>query len=172
MTDARDEEGLTEYERRFVEAYMGDAHCVGSHAVLIVRPNITDASARTQAYELLRRPQVQKALRARSEHDPLVMGRLERLRRLSLIARGKLEEVRYVSQRKGEDGKWETVQVMAPPTVADQMAAMEKLSKAAGEHLPGNEGDELTAKLVQLLSNMSLKDLFALRDSDKGGTTQ
>lgn len=174
--DAPADDGCSAYELRFVEAYMGDAHCVGSVAVQLVSPDVQPNSARSMAYEMLRRPHVQKALRDRSEHDPLVAGRLERLRWLTRVLRGEVTEVRTVVQRKGKGGVWTTEKVEAPPSIADRMAAARDLAKAAGEHLPKLDGgDDVMSKLMQLLHGATIPELMALVSSaevPKGETRQ
>ena len=157
---ASEDDGLSEFERRFVEAYMGEAHGVGSRAVKLISPDVTEGSARTMAYELLRRPHVRKALRDRIEADPLVASRLERLHFLTRIVRGEEKEKRV---RVGKEGRRHVVDV--PASLSARMAACEALSKAAGEHLPVLPGDE-EGKAAALLS---MEQLFALM---QGGTRQ
>lgn len=168
MTEPVDEDdGLSEYERRFVEAYMGDAHGIGAHAMLLVSPDLTDGSAASQACKLLKRPQVRKALRDRVESDPLVASRLERLRLLTRIARGEELEERPV--RTGKRGTFALKK--CPPTLRDRMEACAALSKAAGEHLP-EQADDAAAKLAALLSSMTVQQIFSLANTPEKGQTQ
>ena len=165
MTEPADEDdGLSEYERQFVEAYMGDAHGVGAHAVLRISPDVTDASAASIACKILKRPHVRKALRDRMESDPLVAGRLERLRLLTRIARGEEMEQR----RQGKRNQL----VKHPPSLATRMEACAALAKAAGEHLPDNQADDASAKLAALLGSLNVQQLFALLNTPEKGHTQ
>lgn len=174
--DASADGGCSAYELRFVEAYMGDAHCVGTRAVQLVSPDVQPNSAASMAYEMLRRPHVQRALRERSEHDPLVAGRLERLRWLTSVLRGEVTEVRTIITRMVKGGKHVTEQVSAPPSIADRMAAAAALSKAAGEHLPKLDGDDdVMGKLMALLHGATIPQLMALvsgAELPKGETRQ
>jgi hypothetical protein len=159
--EATSDDGLSEFERRFVEAYMGDAHGVGSRAVKLISPDVTEGSARTMAYELLRRPLVRKALRERVEADPLVASRLERLRYLTRVVRGEEGEERFVCVGKSRRLK----RIKVPDSTRDRMAACEMLAKAAGEHLPLLPGDDES----RAAASMTMAELFALM---QGGTRQ
>lgn len=149
-------DGLNEHERRFVEAYMGDANGIGARAVKIISPDVTDGSARQMAYDLLRRPHVRKALRERVESDPLVAGRLERLRFLTRVVRGEESEKRT---RKGKNGR--TIKVDVPPSLYSRMQACDMLSKAAGEHLPVLPGDDDGKRA----SELTVAELFGLMNA-------
>lgn len=160
MTDERDDEGLSVYEHRFVEAYMGEAKGVGSVAVQMIG-DATPRSAASIACELLQRPHVRKALRARMENDPLIAGRLERLRFLTRVLRGEEREVRTVFTRKDKKGTVRTVKVETPPNISDRMAAAQALAKAAGEHLApledGKDDQDLTRLTIQQLLGLAAK---------------
>ena len=166
---------LSLFELRFVEAYMGAANGVGSRAVELAGGTKNARSGSAIACEVLKRPRVKAALQERIECDPLVAGRLERLRFLSRVVRGEETEVRTVLSRRRrggpKDGKaWDVELVKTPPSIADRMAAAAALAKAAGEHLALEKGDEdAAARLVAKLASMSVAEMFEL---SRGGTTQ
>jgi hypothetical protein len=159
---------LSLFELRFVEAYMGEAGGVGSRAVELAGGTSNPRSAAAIACEILKRPRVKEALRERGENDPLVAGRLERLRFLTKIMRGEVEEVRSVVVLR-KAGQQVIERVYAPPSIADRMAAAQALAKAAGEHLAVDKGDEDLTRLVAKLASMSVAEMFEL---SRGGTTQ
>lgn len=156
---------LSLFEFRFVEAYMGEAKGVGSVAVMLAGGSLNNRSAASIACELNKRPRIKQALRDRMENDPLVAGRLERLRFLTRVLRGDETEVRLVvTHRKSKEdgGGWETERVNTPASIADRIAAARDLAKAAGEHLPTQESDNAAEKLLQLIASMGVEQVFAL----------
>jgi hypothetical protein len=166
--DESHDEQLSVFEFRVVEAYMGEAGGVGARAVMMAGGTLNPRSAASTACEVLKRPHVQRALRERMENDPLVAGRLERLRFYTSVLRGQVNEVRTVLVRRGKGGEQLIESVTAPPSVADRMAAAAALAKAAGEHLIVPSEDD-QAKLLALLAGKSVAELFEL---SRGGTTQ
>lgn len=118
---------LSEKERRFCDAYMSpEAAGNGVKACRLAGYKGSDAVLATTAWRLLRKADIKASLDARLEHDPLVAGRVERLRLLTEIVRGELTEERL--DTRGE------VHVIKP-SLADRMKALEALAKAAGEHV-------------------------------------
>ncbi|HEX6239970.1 MAG TPA: hypothetical protein VFZ61_03715 [Polyangiales bacterium] len=161
---------LTLFELRFVEAYMGEARGVGSTAVTMAGGTANARSAAAYACEVLKRPHVRKALQERIEDDPLVAGRLERLRFLTRVVRGQEVEVRAVLSRKKRGGGYEIHKVEAPPSIADRMSAARDLAKAAGEHLDARGDEDANAMLLRALAGMNVGELFQLVRG--GGETQ
>lgn len=166
-----DDEGLSEYERRFVEAYLGEAHARGPDAVRIVSPNVKHGSARSQAHDLLKREHIRKAIRARTENDEFVAGRVERLRLLTRIARGEEIEVRHIVVHKERNRQTGTMttrveRVETPPMLSARIEAMRDLAKAAGEHLPSVGEDDATTRLMALLSGATIPQLMALLSAE------
>lgn len=158
--ELKNDEGLSLYEQQFVDAYMGDAHGVGSVAIQLIG-DANSRSAASIACELMKRPHVRKALRARMENDPLIAGRLERLRFLTRVMRGQENEMRPV--RVGKRGTFAVKPV--PPSMKDRMDAAEKLARAAGEHLPAIEGDdaaETTKMALAKIAGLSVAELFSI----------
>ena len=148
MSDqADDDDGLSEYERRFVEAYMGAARGCGQHAVEAIGPSRGHAAA-TTAFNILKRPHVRRAMKAREEGDPLVGTRIERMRFYTAVMRGE--------SKRGRS---------KPPTMRDRLEAAQTLSKICGDFLPPIEdaGDGKAA-------GMTLERLIALMTA--GGMQQ
>lgn len=139
------DDDLTEKQRRFVDAYMGEAKGNGTLAARVAGYEGDDNTLAVTASRLLRNPKVRSALNARIECDPLIMGRIERLRRLSEIARGE-----YTSQVVDpETGELANVRVPAK----DLIAAMKELAQAQGDHvsrveLTGKDGGPLQSEVT------------------------
>lgn len=69
---------LTERQRRFVEAYMGEAAGNGTKAAEIAGFSGDSNALGVYAHRLLMKPQVQEAIEGRVNNDPVVATRLER----------------------------------------------------------------------------------------------
>lgn len=117
----------SERERRFVDAYLGAANCVAETAAKMA--GYADTTARAEAHLILRRPHVLAALKARTEGDALVMGRQERLERLTRHARGEARAVVLV----------EGMPVEVTPTIAEQQRAIVELGKVDGDYIDRSE---------------------------------
>jgi phage terminase small subunit len=139
MTDANRKRGLgvrtvghddlTPMERKFVEAYLGDANCNVERAARMAGycPGGTPTTRAREGAGILKRPRVAAFIESAMENDPLVMGRQERLRLMTSIARGEIKD--KILTIPGEDGG--TVERVA--ATADRLKALEQLAKAAGE---------------------------------------
>ncbi len=68
---------LTEKQRRFVEAYMGQACGNATEAARLAGYKGNSDTLRTVAAENLAKPNVRKSIEQRHKTDPLVMGRKE-----------------------------------------------------------------------------------------------
>lgn len=116
---------LTIRERRFVEAYLGDAAGVATKAAEMAGYTGERHTLKCYAHQLLKRPEVRAAITALIEMDPLVPGRIERLRFLGEVMRG---------TRRGERMNAEGDVVMVGPSIAEQQRACEELARLAGDH--------------------------------------
>lgn len=151
------DDDITEKQRRFVDAYMGEAKGNGTEAARVAGYDGSDAVLATTAWRLLRKAEIRRALDVRMESDPLIMGRVERLRKLSSIARGE-----YTSQVVDpETGELADVRVPAK----DLIAAMKELAQAQGDHvtkleLTGKDGAPLQSEArVSVLTPEVAEDL-------------
>ena len=108
-------EKLTEKERRFVEAFMGEAAGNATLAHKLAGYNGTDGTHRAEASKLLAKPNIAAAVLERQQGDPLIATREERQRFWTAILRGDMAE-------DGFDTK-------------DRLKASELLGKASGDYL-------------------------------------
>lgn len=76
---------LTEKQRRFVEAYMGEACGNATEAARLAGYSGDDDTLSSTGYENLRKPQIQKAIDERTDDDPLVADRMDRQRFWSAV---------------------------------------------------------------------------------------
>ena len=109
---------LTEKERRFLEAYLGEAQGNGAEAVRRAGYRAAGDNAKRIAYELLRTRRVRVELERRADEDPLTMRRVELRRWWSACVRG-----------EAIDG------APAPPidlTARERLRASELLARSAG----------------------------------------
>jgi phage terminase small subunit len=113
---------LTLKERRFVEAYMGAAAGNGTRAAEMAGYRGNAATLGQVAYTKLKKREIREAIAMLSEHDPLVAGRIERLRFFTSVMRGE------VTERRVADGG---VIEIAPLNA--RIRAAEKLSEIAGD---------------------------------------
>lgn len=127
---------LTVRERRFVEAYLGDAGGIGTKAAELAGYTGSRHSLKCYAHQLLKRPEVRAAITALIELDPLVPGRIERLRFLGEVMRG---------ERRGERMNAEGDVVLVGPSISEQQRACEELAKLAGDHQRVAPGDKPSA---------------------------
>lgn len=124
---AEADDQLTEKERRFCDAYMTvEAAGNGVKACRLAGYKGTDAVLATTAWRLLRKADIKAALDARLEYDPLIAGRVERLRLLSEIVRGNATDEKLDAQ----GGRIEL-----RVSTKDRLAALKALAEAAGEHV-------------------------------------
>lgn len=122
----RDADGLTPAQRRFLEAYAGDADFDAVKALELAgyKTEGRSRSANSQtAIRILQTPEARKYLAELAEVDPLAMGRQERLRLLTRIGRGELTESRVVNGELMD----------VPATIDQRLKALSELGKAAGE---------------------------------------
>lgn len=138
---------LTFKERKFVEAYAGEAAGNGTKAAEMAGYRGSRGALATRATELLRKSDVAEALDALLEHDPLVAGRVERLRFYSAVMRGEVTETRTSAEG--------TPYEVCP--VSMRLRAAEKLSTIAGDFRePAKTDDD------ELPANLTPAELFEL----------
>lgn len=129
-------DGLTVRQRRFVEAYQGDATAAA------VAAGYAPASAAVTGCKMLRIPKIRDAVRAREGNRlrDVIAGRDERMAFWSCIMRG----------GRLADG---TV-----PRLGDRLKASELLARAAGDFLPAPEQPEPVTLTVRLPQTWGLDD--------------
>ena len=108
-----------------MEAYLGDAAGVGTKAAEMAGYTGERHTLKCYAHQLLKRPEVRAAITALIEMDPLVPGRIERLRFLGEVMRG---------TRRGERLNAEGDVIAVGPSIAEQQRACEELARLAGDH--------------------------------------
>lgn len=128
-TKHKEKTGLTEKQRRFVEAYMGEAAGNAGKAYRLAGYTAsTDQTAWTGGCNLLRNTKVQRAIDDLVGADPLVAGRVEVQRFWSEVMRGKKGE-RVVTTMEG-------VQVVeAEADYRERVKASELLAKTQGQFI-------------------------------------
>ena len=131
---------LSVKERKFVEAYAGDADGNGTKAAELAGYTGSYAVLAQRAHTLLKKSEVNEALAFLLEHDPLVAGRVERLRFYTKVMRGEVTETRATSE--GDTYEFSGV--------AQRLRACEKLSDIAGDfrEKPREKDDELPTDLT------------------------
>ena len=150
-------DGLTLKERRFVDAYLGEANGNGTRAAKFAGYSGSYYALAVRAHELLKKRKIREAVDEALEHDPLVMGRVERLRKLTSIARGEAECKRF-----GPDG--ELVDVPVP--LCEQRAATVELAKLAGDY------DRSQSKTADLTKDLTVDEMFSLAGIPRGKTLE
>lgn len=158
MTDPADTPELSERVRRFVEAYAGVAAGNGVKACELAGYEGDRDVLATQAWRLLRKAEVKAAIEAMLESDPLVAGRVERLRFLTSVMRGEVTEPRVTGRTKDGDPIIEQCE----PALRDRLAAQDALAKLGGDHVvkvanTNTAGEDLkSVPLAELLALASL----------------
>lgn len=140
---------LTVRERRFVEAYLGDAGGVGVRAAEMAGFTGSTHALKGYASTLIRRPAVRTAIDSLMEQDPLIPGRIERLRFLGSVMRGEVH---------GERLNAEGDVVAIAPSISERQRACEKLGELAGDYRRAEKGD----KDDELPPGLTVDELFDL----------
>lgn len=112
---------LTEKQRRFVEAYMGQACGNATEAARLAGYKGTDKVLSVVGMENLRKPSIAAAIVERRDNDPLVLSRVQLQELWSRVADGIVKE--------GEP----------PLSWKDRLRAAELLGKSRGEFLEKRE---------------------------------
>lgn len=138
---------LTERQRRFVEAYMGQAGGNGTEAARLAGYTGAPATLGAIASENLKKPKIRAAIQARQHADPLVMTREAVLQRLSALGRGE-SVVPLCDRATGHP----VPDVSVPPPVAVQLKAMELLGKLCGWFREPEDGNDRLQRLFDALA--------------------
>jgi phage terminase small subunit len=146
-------EHLTVKERRFIEAYLGEAGGNGTQAAEIAGYGGSRHTLKCVAQEVLRRPEVRAAITSLMEHDPLVPSRIERLRFLGSVMRG---------EAFGERMNAEGDVVKVGPSIGDRQQACRQLGELAGDFRRAAKGDSDEDALPPGLSIDELFDLAGI----------
>jgi len=131
MGGKRQEDGLTEKERRFVVAYVGE--CAGNATAAVRAAKYAaknDAVAANIGSELLRKPQVSDAI-ARSREEikrASILTLVEQEELLTKIATGEIADVHVVRTKEGNEAETREV------PVAGRLAAIDQLGKRHGAY--------------------------------------
>lgn len=112
---------LTEKQRRFVEAYMGQACGNATEAARLAGYKGSENTLAQAGRANLRKPQIAAAIVERRDKDPLVLSRVELQELWTRIAKG------------------ETVGNEPTPTWKDRLKAMELLGRSRGDFLERRE---------------------------------
>jgi phage terminase small subunit len=163
VSKADDEEALKELldvltpkQRKWAEAYAGEARGNGTKAAEIAGYSGTREQLAVIAYNNVRNPKIRAVLDAWTESDPLVCGRVERMQILAAIARGEAYDEKL-------DGQGMRVEIRV--ATKDRLAALKALAEAAGEYIQRHEH-----KIEGDLERLGMKDLEAeLNKLLKGG---
>jgi phage terminase small subunit len=92
---------LSERQRLFVEAYMGEAKGNATQAAVLA--GYAESGAAEQGRRLLRNDDVREAIDSRAEGDPRVMGREELQRFWTSVARGEEEDAKMADRLKASE---------------------------------------------------------------------
>jgi phage terminase small subunit len=95
-------EKLTEKQRRFVEAYMGEAAGNATEAAKLAGYKGNNATLRAIASENLTKPNIASAVAERVESDPRVWGREQLQRFWTEVAEGKYQDEKLDRLRGSE----------------------------------------------------------------------
>ncbi len=115
-------ETLTEKQRRFVEAFMGQAKGNATEAARLAGYKGNAKTLKQVGAENLAKPYLRKAIKARQDADPLVLSRKQVQELLTRIALG--EEKDSVPS----DGQ----EIKVSPAMRDRLKALDLLAKTGG----------------------------------------
>lgn len=149
-------DALTEKQRRFCEAYAGEAAGNGVRACELAGYEGNKVTLASVAYENIRKPQIRAVLAAFQEQDPLVPSRIDALRDLGRIQRGEVSNWKMT-------GTGELVEL---PTTPEQMiAAIQELGKLRGDYVTKVANTNAAGDDVE---GLPLAQLLALARIDPG----
>lgn len=156
---AADPSELTLLERRWCEAYAGEACGNGVRAAELAGYSGEYGTLATTAWRLSKKAEIKEYLSSLVECDPLIPGRVKRMRNLGMIANG-----RRMLTRFRENGEAYDVEIAADPK--DIIAAIKELGLLAGDYVtkiaPTNGAGED-------LKGVSVKELVELAQYGKAG---
>lgn len=131
------DDGLTLKQRRFIEAYMGEAAGNGTMAAMKAGYKGNYETLNAIASENLRKPAIAKFIEEQTENDPLVASRIDRQRFLTAVMRDPEQPVR------------------------ERLKAVELLGKMQGDFV---DRQEVTAKMAVAHEHRQALDLSKLTD--------
>lgn len=117
---------LTEKQRRFVEAYMGEAAGNATEAARLAGYRGNDATLAAVGAENLKKPLIREAIDSRVASSPLVATREERQQFYTRVMLGEEQDVRVTAT--GEE-------IRTYPSLKERMKAAELLGKTQGDFL-------------------------------------
>lgn len=124
---------LTEKQRKFVEAYMGDAEGNATEAARLAGYSGDEDALAVRGAENVRKRKIREAIRERQQKDPLVASRKER-------------QSFWTAVMRGEEGD---------PDTKDRLTAAKMLGKSQGDFVERHEhehsgpnGDAITINVV------------------------
>jgi hypothetical protein len=156
---AVDASELTELERKFCEAYAGVCEGNGVRAAKAAGYSGDYGTLATQAWRLLKKADIREYLSGLVDSDPLIPGRVRRMRNLGLIANGR----RFITRFDADTGEAYDVEIAADPK--DIIAAIKEIGLLAGDYVTkvaatNAAGDDL--------KNATMADLIAMTQMKAG----
>lgn len=150
--------GLTEKQRRFVEAYMGEAAGNATEAAERAGYEGDGVTLASVGYENLRKPQIRAAIDARIDNDALVMTRFDRQRLWTRIAQGK--------ELDGDQ----------PPAMRDRLKASELLGRTQMDFVErvehtGKDGGPIETERSSEDRKARIEELMEITKAARGGKT-
>jgi len=139
---------LTEKQRRFVEAYMGDARGNSTEAARLAGYKGNSQTLAAVGTENLRKPSIAIAIKERVDGDPLIAGRDEIQRFWSKLMRGEA----------GDESR--------PVATEHEIRASENLAKTQGMYVSKHELTGKDGKAIEHKHSAGISDRFA--DEFKG----
>lgn len=153
MGGKRQEDGLTEKERRFVVAYVGD--CAGNASKAAQRAGYApgnDEAAKVQGHRLLTKPHVLEAVQGQREaiKSASILTLVEQEELLTKIATGEIADVHLVRTKEGSEVEEREV------PVAGRIAALDQLGKRHGAYAADKAAGKQAAAAERVASLLAL----------------
>ena len=127
-------EKLTEKQRRFVEAYMGEAAGNATEAARVAGYSGNDNTLSTVGATNIRKAAIQKAIDERVDATPGIMTRRERQLWWTQVALGEISTRRVVLDADGEPRE-----IDEPAKMSDRIKATELLGKSQADFVDRHE---------------------------------
>jgi len=148
--------GLTEKQRRFVEAYMGAAAGNATEAARLAGYEGDDSTIRAIASQNLTKLNIREAIESRIDSDPLVATRFDRQRFWTRVMLGK--------ELDGEE----------PPAMRDRLKAASDLAKAQGDfvervEVSGKDGGPIETERSMEDRKARIRELMEITKAARGG---
>lgn len=149
--------GLNLRERKFVEAYLGEAAGNATRAARLAGYSGSYSALGVAGFENLKKPKIREVIAQLLDQDELVAGRVERLRFMTRVMRGEERDQRL-------NALGELIEVRTPTHVRQRAA--EKLAELAGDFREPDKADD------GLPPDLSLEQLFDLAGIPRGEPEQ